>query len=411
MMNHLTSAVVENPAMMNRRKALTLALAGLAGAGGCRRRESEKPESEKPEPGLLPEPAAPLEPLEGARLAPLKVDPSLVIRSVVGLRPFRPSGFVLRREDLDGKILVHNYGHGGGGISLSWGCARLALQLAEPVAGVDCAVIGGGVIGLTTARLLQLQGARVKLYTRELPPQTTSNIAGGHWWPVSVFHHSRLTGEFGEQFVEAAEFAFRYFQRLVGARWGVRWVTSYYLSDQPPGSGWMEGPGGVLHPQQIGFRDFGPGEHVFPREHARKFHTLLIEPSIFLDTLLRDVQLAGGRVEVREFTTPQEVLELPEATIFNCTGLGARKLFGDEELIPVRGQLEILLPQPGIDYNIVSGGNYMFPRSDGVVLGGTFERGNWDLEPDPATRDRILRSNRELFEALAANLRGTPSPA
>lgn len=395
--------------MMNRRRALALALAGLAGTAGCRRRDADEPGPEEPavEPGLPPEPPEvppPPQPLEGARLVPLKVDPSLVIRSVVGLRPFRPSGFVVRREDVDGKTLVHNYGHGGGGISLSWGCARLAMRLVEPVAGLDCAVIGGGVIGLTTARLLQLHGARVKLYTRELPPQTTSNIAGGHWWPVSVFQHSRLTGEFGGRFVEAAEFAFRYFQRLVGARWGVRWVTSYYLSDQAPGSGWMEGPGGVLHPMQIGFSDFGPGEHVFPRDHARKFHTLLIEPSVFLDTLLRDVQLAGAQVEVREFTGAEEVLQLPESTIFNCTGLGARALFGDDELTPVRGQLEILLPQSGIDYNIVSGANYMFPRSDGMVLGGTFERGNWDLEPDPATRDRILQGNAGLFDALAANL-------
>ena len=36
--------------------------------------------------------------------------------------------------------------------------------------------------------------------------------------------------------------------------------------------------------------------------------------------------------------------------IFNCTGLGSRELFKDEELVPVRGQLEVLLPQPEIDY-------------------------------------------------------------
>ena len=54
-------------------------------------------------------------------LAPVKVDASRVIRTVAGLRPYRRSGFVVRAEPLGEKRLVHNYGHGGGGITLSWG--------------------------------------------------------------------------------------------------------------------------------------------------------------------------------------------------------------------------------------------------------------------------------------------------
>jgi D-amino-acid oxidase len=387
--------VEDSRRMMNRRRAAMLALAGLAGASGCRKRETS-------EAGSAP---APIARKEGWNLTPVRVDPSLVIRSVVGLRPFRPSGFVVRREDIAGKTLVHNYGHGGGGISLSWGCAELGLRQAGTVAGKSCAVIGGGVIGLTMARYLQLHGADVAIYTRELPPETTSNIAGGHWWPVSVFDNHRRTPEFGDQYVEASAFAFRYFQRLVGSRWGIRWVTSYYLSEHPPVDGWTAGPGGVLHPTQIGFEDLGPGEHEFPQPYVRKFHTLLIEPPVFLETLLRYVQIAGGRVEVRDFRSADEILQLPEPVVFNCTGLGAGGLFCDEELIPVRGQLEILLPQPGIDYNLITGSHYMFPRTDGMVLGGTFERGNWSLEPDPLTRDRILNGNRAVFDAFAETLR------
>src|SRR5205814_10085949 len=54
-------------------------------------------------------------------LAPVRVSAARVIREVVGLRPFRPSGFVVRAEGLGDKTLIHNYGHGGGGVSLSWG--------------------------------------------------------------------------------------------------------------------------------------------------------------------------------------------------------------------------------------------------------------------------------------------------
>ena len=57
------------------------------------------------------------------------VDQSRVIRTVAGLRPYRRSGFVVRAEPLGDKKLVHNYGHGGGGITLSWGSSKLASEL------------------------------------------------------------------------------------------------------------------------------------------------------------------------------------------------------------------------------------------------------------------------------------------
>ena len=52
-------------------------------------------------------------------LMPVDVDASRVIRTVAGLRPYRKSGFVVRAEALGDKRLVHNYGHGGAGITLS----------------------------------------------------------------------------------------------------------------------------------------------------------------------------------------------------------------------------------------------------------------------------------------------------
>ncbi len=255
-------------------------------------------------------------------------------------------------------------------------------------------------MGLSTARLLQLRGAEVTLYTRDLPPETTSNIAGAQCWPVSVFDNSRRTEEFGAQYVEAANFSIRYFQNLVGPRWGVRWLPNYYLSDGPPADGWIGGPGGVLHHLQTGFRDFGPGEHAFPANHVRRFHTMLIEPSVYLPTLLRDVRSAGAGIVIREFGNAAEVMQLPQTIIFNCSGLGARRLFGDEELIPIKGQLEVVLPQPAVEYNLITNSFYMFPRADGIILGGTFDRGNWNLEPEDSVRDFILEGNRSTFEKM-----------
>src|SRR5437764_11381754 len=77
--------------------------------------------------------SAPLQPAgESLVLAPVAVEENRIIRRVVGLRPFRPGGFVVRAEPLGDK-LVHNYGHGGGGVTLSWGTAELAAELAAPL--------------------------------------------------------------------------------------------------------------------------------------------------------------------------------------------------------------------------------------------------------------------------------------
>ena len=63
--------------------------------------------------------------------APVKVARNRIIRTVVGLRPFRPEGFVIRADRLGSKLLIHNYGHGGSGVTLSWGTSSLAVDLAR----------------------------------------------------------------------------------------------------------------------------------------------------------------------------------------------------------------------------------------------------------------------------------------
>jgi glycine/D-amino acid oxidase-like deaminating enzyme len=88
----------------------------------------------------------------------------------------------------------------------------------------------------------------------------------------------------------------------------------------------------------------------------------------------------------------------------NCTGLGAKALFNDEELTPIKGQLSILLPQPEVTYtymNYMSPDDlYVFPRRDGVLLGGTFERGVWSLEPSPVETERILKGHAKIMSEM-----------
>src|SRR5580692_8511042 len=160
----------------------------------------------------------------GPRLARVKVAPDRVIRTIAGLRPFRPSGFVVRAEKFGEKLVIHNYGHGGAGITLSWGTGLLAAGLAAGIEARDCAVLGGGVNGLSTARLLQQRGYNPTIYAKEMPPSVTSNVAGGLWEPTSLFDRPRVTPEFRAQFAEASRLAFQRYQSLAGDFYAVRWL-------------------------------------------------------------------------------------------------------------------------------------------------------------------------------------------
>ena len=115
---------------------------------------------------------------------------------------------------------------------------------------------------------------------------------------------------------------------------------------------------------------------------------------------MQDFLMAGGKVQVREFHDTAEVTRLRERLVFNCTGLGAKALFNDAELTPVKGQLTFLLPQPEIEYSVVHGGLYMFSRHDGIVLCGTHDEGNWSLDVDNQMRDQIIAKHRDSFDNM-----------
>jgi len=62
----------------------------------------------------------------------LKIDKPRVLNERVGLRPFRKSGVRLEKEKLrDGRTVIHNYGHGGSGFTLSWGCGENVFEIAD----------------------------------------------------------------------------------------------------------------------------------------------------------------------------------------------------------------------------------------------------------------------------------------
>lgn len=325
-------------------------------------------------------------------LPPVLVDPSRIIRTVAGLRPYRASGFVVRRDAFGGKALVHNYGHGGAGITLSWGSSRLAVDLGLAGHSGPVAVVGSGVMGLTTARLVQEAGFPVTIYTAALPPDTTSAVAGGQISPFGHYDEDSVSPQWRAQFAAAMAYSWQRFLALIGEDYGIRWLATYEESSRTEPA--------EMEQFMPFWRVLDPADHPFPVARVVRYRTMYVETPRFLAQLTRDVLRAGGKIIVRRFDGLAQVQQLAERLVFNCTGIGAAALVGDVELTPVRGQLAVLTPQPELQYAFAGTAGYMFPRNDGVLLGGTFEHGEWDPTPQPEAIARILARHARLFGGL-----------
>ncbi|MEL6107226.1 MAG: FAD-dependent oxidoreductase [Planctomycetota bacterium] len=310
----------------------------------------------------------------------------LIREMSVGLRPFRETGYRLESVSLDGKRIVHNYGHGGAGVTLSYGCAFEVADSLGRLDGVHVAVLGGGVMGVTSANVLACRGARVTVFSQAFSPHTTSDVAGAQWSPsyIEVGQWQR------EQFGRILRRSFDAFVSLLEKDYGVYRRPNY--TDQEGGHSFRAIPHGVLPPREE--LDRLPWHDVHCSGHV--YQTLLIEPSVFLARLMADCELLGVAFMERRFESVDEVLGLQQDTVVNCLGLGAGRLFDDPLVHAVRGQLVLLEPQD-LPWLLSHRDGYVFPRSDALVLGGTVERGETDAICDESVGEQILQRNRNFF--------------
>ncbi|UZE24781.1 FAD-binding oxidoreductase [Pseudomonas sp. B21-056] len=346
-----------------------------------------------------------------APIAPIRASPDRIIAVGVGIRPFRAQGPRIESERLGSKTLIHNYGHGGSGWSLSWGAAALAVAQAKMTGRRTLAVIGCGAIGLTTAVLALRSGFSVRIYTKDLMPQTHSFQASGVWTPDSrICAIEQATPQFKRSWEMMARTSFSHFQTLVGLPGDpIKWHDGYSLAntqipapadehkDSEPEYADLRPLIRDLLPVPVALR---PQEHPFAQE-ARFYRQMGLNINAYSRLLLDDYLRGGGKMELRQFYDPGEFSGLPEDIIVNATGYGARALLGDESIIAVRGQTARLIPQPEVTYGISYRGENLFvaPRGDGILVQahakGDF--GNPDTTPDPIVSEAAVRRLAALF--------------
>ncbi len=245
----------------------------------------------------------------------------------------------------------------------------------------DAIVIGGGVVGLTTAIRLAESGARVRVWSRDPVDRTTSAVAGALWEPYRIEPRDRVDAWSRRTFEVLGELAQR------PRETGVRLVPGVQATQGDlPLPYWTDT-----------VRDLRRAEpHELPPGYTSGFRASLplVDMRTHLAYLCRRLTAAGGTLEHRTVGSLAEAAQ-HAPRIVNCTGLAARELVPDPRVRPVQGQL-VIVENPGLTEWFVHAGDegtesvYLFPQPYGLLLGGTAHEDVWDTTPDPAVAAAII---------------------
>ena len=148
-----------------------------------------------------------------------------------------------------------------------------------------------------------------------------------------------------------------------------------------------------------------PGSHPFPTHYASRNSSLTFNIAGYSRQLVNDFLVEGGKIERTEFHTPSELSQLPQRVIVNATGYGARALWKDESIVPVRGQIAWLIPQPEVNYGVQYKNVNILARRDGIVVqdGGIGEMEGYNdtnEQPDRAAAESAVQTVAELYARM-----------
>jgi len=314
----------------------------------------------------------------------------------------------LESERWKDKLIIHNYGHGGSGISLSWGSAEISVELLEQALNTgfssqnkQVAILGSGIIGLTTAHLLATLGWKVSVYASQFPPNTTSDRAPGLWNKVVAGgNQTEIQRELLDRVLKQSFVQFKGLSESRNPEFiGVSVLNIYTFKEKPPIKELLKG----LFPDGI------PLLGTFTPECKKQgmlFQSFLVDTSLYIPDMYEKAKRKGIPFNQVTFNAKEDIKNLSESIIFNCTGFGAKHLFNDPDLIPICGQLIELKPQAGFNHMLAGPmknglDNYFIPTHNKIILGGSYEYNVDRSSPNLTLCEQILEQALDYFTRQA----------
>ncbi|KAK4873853.1 hypothetical protein RN001_013213 [Aquatica leii] len=253
----------------------------------------------------------------------------------------------------------------------------------------NVAIIGCGIIGLTTATVLQNEfksTMKITIFTEKLTPNTTSDIAAGLWGPYSVLD-TKL-----EKIQKWGKASHDYFLQLwksgLADEAGItlQHVKALSTSDVTDTAdrdkivfGFEKIPSHEI--QKLG------AQHNKNYKVGYNYVTFTCEPQIHLPYLQKKFISNGGVIIVRKIDNIHELSDYD--LVINCTGLNAKELCNDDQVVPIRGQIA-KVRAPWQFHSLFSDSNYTIPNCNHVVVGGTTQLGDWETNPREIDTKNIL---------------------
>lgn len=357
--------------------------------------------------------------LELRKINPPKLEKAHLGKRILCHRPMRQGSPEMSVEEMNGKLIAHNYGHGGSGWTLGPGAVKYVIGLLEEKAKLKglnketpVTIVGAGAMGLFSAIELLEKGYKNITIVADSFENLTSHNAGGLLAPVSMDNDPKLQSLIDQIGIDVYVF---YKQIALGKNklipTGAVIVPTYFENRED--SGLEPYVGKVMAPAKDVVLDFQNGT-------LRKM--VSYDDGIFMDTgaLMDSLKTALANKVTFKNAHIDNLATIPEAIIVNCTGIGARELVDDQKMVPVQGHLIMLKAQEPEDLQhmiLVYFGKgktksgfdikrsfYMFPKklpaskaNDIGVIGGTFIEGADPKSPNTEEFEIMLKGAKEFY--------------
>jgi D-amino-acid oxidase len=254
----------------------------------------------------------------------------------------------------------------------------------------NLAVVGCGVIGLTSAIGLAKAGFKVVAVSRDALADTTSAVAAACWYPYHAEPKDKVA-------VWAATTLARYREEESIEDAGIKWQDfSEYLNPESAIPWWHDTVDRFRWEEKLYDLPFGMRRICY-------YSVPVVDTSLYLKYLEKSLLDLGVQFVKADLSSIDDAFEYGE-TVVNCSGIGAIQLAGDNDLHPARGQAVRIKKKPChrgvVDLTREPKIAHVFPRINDTVIGGTYEENKFELEPDEFETWEIIERCKSVLPEL-----------